>query len=272
MQEVQQATDILSLRKLERRMPDLTDADNFQILFVEHGIAGITVDLKNAPVFENSIFFILPTQVIKLKYTCEAPAGWILKFSRRYLLDQHLDGLNINNTHLFSLNGEIPGIVLSPKIGQRVNSLAEMISEVLQSGIPNRELGASSLMKTLLVYCDSSCNIRLDTNANRNETHIVTSFKQHVARNFYSKHYVSDYAGIMNISPRYLNQVVKKVMGVTAKSVILEQILIQACRDLKFSNESIKEISHKLGFAEPEHFSNFFRKATGTTPTAFRGS
>ncbi len=59
-------------------------------------------------------------------------------------------------------------------------------------------------------------------------------------------------------------------MGVTAKSVIMEQVMIKACRDLKFSNDSVKQIAFNLGFTEPEHFSHFFTKSTGSPPSEYR--
>ena len=74
----------------------------------------------------------------------------------------------------------------------------------------------------------------------------------------------------MHISSKQLNQHVKTVMGVTAKHLIKEQLLIHARRDLKFTDRSIKEIALYLGFNEPFHFSTFFKKSTGIAPSDFR--
>ena len=99
---------------------------------------------------------------------------------------------------------------------------------------------------------------------------VVSRFKHLVSQKLDNFHQVADYAQLMHLSPKYLNNVVKEVMGVTAKYVIIEQLLIRSCRDLKFSNLSIKEISIQLGFSEPEHFSNFFKKNMGCSPLAYR--
>lgn len=270
MQEVQEVVGDLSIRRLNRSNYQVSDPENYLILWVEHGVRKLIIDFEEYPTYPNSIFFLLPGRELKLKFACEPPQGWVLQFSRSFFRNQYLEGLNINHADIFMQNGELPRIVLSPKIGQRIDSLAEMINEVLQSQIPNRELAASSLVRTLLVYCDSSCNIRVSNHSNNHHMELVTSFKNMVSQHFYTMHHVSDYARLMNVTPKYLNQVVKTVMGVTAKSVILEQIVIQACRDLKFSGESIKEIALKLGFSEPEHFSNFFRKTVGCSPSLYR--
>ena len=263
---------ILNVRRLEKKIIEYTDPDNYQILWIANGIESITVDLETIPFYQNTILFLTPGRVVKLRFLCEPPMGWILCFSRDFFKDQDLEGLNIKNADIFHAYNDIPRIVLSPKIGDRVHSIAEMIAEFAGSEIPNKEVAISALLRALLVYCDSKCNIKSANASNRQDVNFVSLFKFHVSRNFLKFHRVSQYAEIMNVSPKYLNQIVKRVLGVTAKSVIQEQLIIQATRDLKFSNESIKEIAFKLGFVEPEHFSHFFKKETGHSPNMFRNT
>lgn len=261
----------LEITRLDSKKHRFTIPDDYLILWIGDGIKEITIDLETIPFYKNSIIFLTPGRVAKLKFSCEPPSGWVMGFSRDFFKSQHLDGLHINNFDIFYSQSEVPRIVLSPKIGERVNAIAEMISELCLSQIPNREVAVSSLLTTLLVYCDSRCNIRSNHDNNRNDLSIVSLFKQYVSEHFLHIHQVSEYAAMLNISPKYLNQVVKRVMGVTAKYIIQEQLIIQACRDLKFSNGSVKEIAYKLGFSESDQFSHFFKKATGQSPSGFRG-
>lgn len=263
---------LIHIRRLDVNTPEYTDHENYQLLWIAGGVKSITVDLETVPFYQNTIIFLTPGRIIKIKYSDKSPSGWSLGFTRNFFKYQDLEGFNIKNADIFHGYGEMPRIVLSPKIGERVNSIAEMIAEFAGSEIPNKEVAISALLRALLVYCDSKCNIKPSNGSNRQDLNTVSLFKYHVSRNFFKYHRVSQYARLMNITPKYLNQVVKRVMGVTAKSVIQEQLLIQASRDLKFSNESIKEIAYKLGFAESEHFSNFFKKGTGKTPSLFRSA
>lgn len=261
----------LEITRLDTKRHHSTVSEDFQIFWIADGIKEITVDLQTIPFYQNSILFLIPGRVVKLKFSCSPPIGWVMRFTREFFMNQQLNGLHISNAGIFHTGSDIPRIVLSPKIGERVNAIAEMISELCLSQIPNREVAVSALLRTLLVYCDSRCNIRSNHLNNRNDLSIVSLFKQYVSEHFLQLHQVSDYAAMLNITPKYLNQVVKRVMGVTAKYVIQEQLLIQACRDLKFSNGSVKEIAYKLGFSESDHFSHFFKKSTGHSPTDFRG-
>lgn len=260
----------ICVQKLDRRFNKITDPENYQILWLESGVESIEIDFEDLESFPFSIVFLHPGKKVNLQFNCLKPQGWILRFLYDYFKQQYLEGLQIQHADIFLSSGEIPRIVLSPKIGERINSLAEMIAEIMQSSIPNKELAASSLLKTLLVYCDSKCNLRVTANSNNHYMSIMSRFKHLVSKNLDTYHQVSDYAQMMHLSPKYLNNVVKEVMGVNAKYVISEQLLIRSCRDLKFSNLSIKEISIQLGFSEPEHFSNFFKKNMGSSPLAYR--
>ena len=258
----------IRVQKLTRHHLKINDPENYQILWLEDGVGSIVADYEKRESFPFTILFIYPGKEVILRFNCFQPKGWIIKFSRLFFR-QHMEGFNIQRADVF-FSGEIPGMVLSPKIGERINSLAEMINEITQSHIPNKEVASSSLLKSLLIYCDSKCNLHITTKSNNHYLDIVSRFKHLVSQNLDTSHRVSDYAERMHISPKYLNRIVKEVMGVTAKSVISEQLLIRSTRELKFTNSSVKVISSQLGFSEPEHFNNFFKKNVGCSPLAYR--
>ncbi len=78
------------------------------------------------------------------------------------------------------------------------------------------------------------------------------------------------YAGYLNISETYLNQAVKSVTGFTVTYWVLHEVLLQAKRLLFHTELTIKEIAQQLGYDDPTYFSRLFKKATRTTPLAFR--
>lgn len=261
----------ICVHRLDSRNRKFNDPEKYHILWMADGVTGLKVNHEPIQVFQNTIALIAPGSLVSMTLTCHpAPLGWTLSFPGDYFLERPFDNLKIKDLFIYNGGGKVPVMVLSPKIGIRVNALAEMIAELNASQIPNREDAVASLLNTLLIYCDSKCNVKVNPTSNSRELNIVGKYKQLVAGHFREKHQVSDYAGMMYLSPKYLNQVIKKVMGVSAKSVIQEQLLIKACRELKFSGESIKEIAANLGFSEPEHFSHFFKKATGQAPSQYR--
>jgi len=79
-----------------------------------------------------------------------------------------------------------------------------------------------------------------------------------------------EFAEVLSVHPHYLNRVLKENMGSSTKQLIQERFLQQARILLKYSDLDISEISHLLGFRELTHFSAFFRKHQGTSPSMFR--
>jgi len=78
------------------------------------------------------------------------------------------------------------------------------------------------------------------------------------------------YAQHLNVHVNYLNRAVKEVTGKSTTSHITERIITEAKALLQHTDWSISEIAYALGFDYPTYFNNFFKKITGTNPTAFR--
>ncbi len=99
---------------------------------------------------------------------------------------------------------------------------------------------------------------------------LVRKYK-HLINNCFIEHKSVDYyASLLNITPNYLNEVIKTETGRSAKRHISERVLLEAQNLLRYSEMDIAEISHLLQFSEPTHFSKFFKKETGLTPKAFQ--
>ncbi len=84
-------------------------------------------------------------------------------------------------------------------------------------------------------------------------------------------HTVQYYAGELCVTANYLNELVRRERGVTAKQVIQQALVGEAKRFLLYSGLSVSEISDRLSFESVSYFISFFRRHTGRTPSEFRG-
>ena len=78
---------------------------------------------------------------------------------------------------------------------------------------------------------------------------------------------VAEEAGL---SPNYLSQLFKKELGLTVAEFVLEKRMEAAKNMLRFSSFPYDEIASILAFSSQSHFIQVFKKATGTTPKAYR--
>jgi AraC family transcriptional activator of pobA len=80
-----------------------------------------------------------------------------------------------------------------------------------------------------------------------------------IEKHYGSQRSVSFYAKSLHTHPYHLNFLVKQYTGLTAKESITKHIVLEAKVLLASTSLTIKEISFKLGFDHPEHFSSTFK-------------
>ena len=81
---------------------------------------------------------------------------------------------------------------------------------------------------------------------------------------------VSYYAEQMNISSKYLTNIVNQVTGHAPKTIIDQYVILQLKLHLKRSTQSIKVMAWEFHFADVSFFCRYFKKHTGLTPQQIR--
>lgn len=80
----------------------------------------------------------------------------------------------------------------------------------------------------------------------------------------------SEFSRQLNVHVNHLNRAIRETTGKTTTEFISERLLQEARILLRHSTWGIAEVAYALGFREPAHFSNFFKKNTGLSPSGFR--
>ena len=128
-----------------------------------------------------------------------------------------------------------------------------------------------SLVLALLYYCKSLYETYRAQEKDQPRSLIILNQYQQLINKFYlQKKTVEEYARLLSITPNHLNDVIKQSTGKTARSFIVERILLEAKSLLTHTQLDIADISHNLQFDEPTNFSKFFKKYVGLTPLQFR--
>lgn len=85
-------------------------------------------------------------------------------------------------------------------------------------------------------------------------------------------HTVCEVAEQLNITPKYFSTVCKQITGRTALDIINSELVKNARLLLLNPNNSVKQVSVRLGFANQSHFGTFMRRNAGMSPLKFRQS
>lgn len=99
---------------------------------------------------------------------------------------------------------------------------------------------------------------------------IANGFKLLAENKFLETRTVNDYAEMLNISPKYLSDVVNETFGRSPLQMIHDLLLLEAKVQLRSTGKSISEIAYFLKFDDQSHFTHFIKKRTGLSPTEFR--
>ncbi|KAF0142781.1 MAG: AraC family transcriptional regulator [Stygiobacter sp.] len=77
-------------------------------------------------------------------------------------------------------------------------------------------------------------------------------------------------ASRLNLSPKYLSDLLKHETGKTALELIHLFVISEAKNMIVEGERSISEIAYQLGFENPPYFSRLFRKEVGMSPKEFK--
>ena len=78
------------------------------------------------------------------------------------------------------------------------------------------------------------------------------------------------YAELLNVSSRYLAQVTRRISGKSPKAIIDDYLIHEIELQLKSTDNTVQEIAYRFGFSSQAHFTKFFKKLKGVSPTEFR--
>jgi len=101
-------------------------------------------------------------------------------------------------------------------------------------------------------------------------TRLANTFKHMLERDFIKNRSVQKYASELNISSKYLYDVVKATFGKTPRDFINNMLLLEAKVQLGSTDKTISEIAFDLQFDDQAHFSHFIKQKTGMSPVALR--
>lgn len=97
-------------------------------------------------------------------------------------------------------------------------------------------------------------------------------FRHLVEENFKTTRKVEDYAIMMNLSKKTLNQATRSVVDLSAKQFIVNRVVLEIKRYLSQGEMMNYEIADILGFDEASNMTKFFKRYEGISPKEFRES
>lgn len=99
---------------------------------------------------------------------------------------------------------------------------------------------------------------------------LLQRFRQLVEMNFRNHWAVTRYADALGMTADRLHAICTQAVGKSPKALLSERLASEAMLRLERSSLTIQQLADSLGFNDPAHFSNFFKRVTGTRPGIYR--
>ena len=226
---------------------------------------------------EGTLAFIAPNQVALFngKDAEVDSGGWNILFHPDLIRKSEL-GRTIKDYSFFDYNAN-EALHVSDKEKQMLTDLVKRIEIELQQNIDkhSQELVIANL-ETLLKYCRRYFDRQFYTRTNLNKDYIIR-FEEYLEGYFASDELlkqglptITQCGEALNMSGRYLSDLLKIETGRSAKDHIHSFIIEKAKNQLLNSNSSVSIIAYDLGFGYPQHFSKLFKSKTGISPSDYR--
>lgn len=239
--------------------------DHYIFFLVESGQAELMIDFETVAFVPGSIYFILPGQVHH-RINAEMAYGWYLA------IDTSL--LSAAQRQIFEERLTLQAaIVLNAEERARYQQVLQPLFRhyLEQEGQPFYRPILYNFLQvfTGMVAAQYQAAENSGKSPNR-KTQLTQAFKALLTQKHQTHKSPSGYAQLLNVSPSYLNEALKQCTGLPVSHWIIQELMLEAKRLLYYTDRTVKEIAHELGYGDHTYFSRLFRQQVGMTPLAFR--
>jgi AraC family transcriptional activator of pobA len=245
----------------------------FSLLWIKNGNGIVKVDFSEYDFFENQLLAFAPYQPFMLS-SDEKIEGIVLNFHPEFFcIHKHQAEIACNGI-LFNNIYKPPYV----SIDEPSKNILDMVIEQMKSEMQNPELAQYELLVSYLkIFLITATRLKNQQQPEEEQIDnsntapfILQNLKNYIESNFKTKHSASDYAELLNITPKALAKITKNHFNKTLTNLIAERIIIEAKRELYLTNKPVKEIAYELGYDDEHYFSRFFKTNADISPQVYR--
>lgn len=260
--------DLIRLESLEKyiRQNPRQCLTYYDITFILEGDGSFAIDEHEFPVTTNHLYFTAPGQIREWK-VANIPQGLVLIFEEEFLCSFFSDPLFVKKLSFFRNRKAPSQLSLTIEQGEYLSNIMLQIEQEISENKETHLLRA--LLYQVLAWLNNAYRSFYQL-ADKPQSGKTALFAQLVEKHFCLEHAVSFYSSKLCITSGYLNDLVKKESGISAKQYIINRLITEAKRLLLSCELPVSEIAWKLGFSDSSYFIRLFRNETGISPLAFR--
>ncbi|GAB3164908.1 helix-turn-helix domain-containing protein [Telluribacter humicola] len=242
----------------------------YSLIWIKEGKGTLTADFADYPVNEQMLFAFSPYQPFMLQME-GGVSGTVLQFHPDFFcIHKHQQEIACHGV-LFNNIYQAPYISVDEQAQRTFEMVLSQIRDEMQTpALTHHDLLVSYLKIFLITATRQKTGQREESAIEGQEPFILKNLKNYIEAHYKSLHTASDYAGLLNISPKALAKLAKTHFNKTLTDLIAERIVIEAKRELYLTNKPVKQIAWELGYEDEYYFSRFFKNRADVSPQLYR--
>ncbi len=161
---------------------------------------------------------------------------------------------------------------LTAALSRSLRSRFAILEEEFRGVLPGRRAAAEAALISIEVTVLRSALERQPANvrARHPDAALVARYRTLVETQFRRQTSIADYASQLFVSQERLRLACVRSTGSSPLALLNARRLLEAKRNLLYTNMNVTLIAEACGFADPAYFSRFFANATGKSPREYR--
>lgn len=260
--------------QLENRMallPYPHRHDFYHVVWVTQGSGRHLIDAEDYDVRPDTLFFMGPGQVHDFRLSGDA-RGFTLNFSAEFFSVQLENKRVLDGLPMYRLERPVAAVYLGGQAAARLRRVIDGIAEEYEAEQPGYHDVLRSYLGIFLAQAARHAEPAEGGPASLRDLALARRFKAALEENFRSIATVAQYASMLRVTERALNEATRRALGSTAHRLVRDRLMLEARRLLLHSDIPIARIADELAYDDPAYFSRIFKKHTGRSPMEYRRS
>jgi AraC-like DNA-binding protein len=235
------------------------------------GKATYSIDTREQAVLPGDLFFISERHIIDNFEASDDFDCLCIMLSTQFYHGFVQNVKNVSSLLLFSMNN--PVVSLTTQEIQTYENFFMIIREKIADENHHYRKEVVQALLLAMFYDMSGVIYRIEQSSAKKQSRSDVIFARFIAllqENFRQERRVGWYASQLEITPKYLSEVVKNVSKRTPNEWIDSYVVLEIRVLLKNSPKSIKEITEELNFPNQSFLGKYFKEHVGVSPSEYR--
>lgn len=235
------------------------------------GTAQYTIDTRQQRVSPGDLLFVSARHIVDNYMASPDFECLSIMVSESFYHGFVQDVKNVSSLLLFSMSN--PVVALTPREQQVYTTYFMAIREKMADTDHHYRIQLVKSLMLAMFYDMSNVIWRVQQSGTKPLSRadaIFAGFIQLLEQNFRTERRVSWYARQLNITPKYMSEVVKQISQRTSNEWIDSYVILEIRVLLKNTIKSIKEITEELHFPNQSFLGKYFKERMGVNPSEYR--